>query len=185
MSYGSEQKQLVWEGDEDSLLRQPFSSSLVPHLSFFHHFYWMSTFLSACARRSFADKPRLHSKVSACWSSCIFALPHWAAACLSSHHCRCRHGIRRDTCLGASSPVAPCFHVICCNSADQLKRLRHFGTLQCQSGAVRPPALQPPLPSVYLGLPAERNSFLPPVRVFYGRVAELAHGSFLYPPGRH
>lgn len=120
------------------------------------------------ARQSFADKPQLHSKVSACWGSCIFALPRWAAALLSSHHCRCRHGIHRDAYLGASSPVAPRFHVICCNSADQLKRLKHFGTLQCQSGAVRPPALQPPLPSVYLGLPAELNSFLsPPDRVFF------------------
>lgn len=56
-----------------------------------------------------------------------FALPRGARRLLAV--AMAPTGSRLPACLGGSSPVASCFHVICSKSADQLERLKHFGGL--------------------------------------------------------
>lgn len=163
--------------------RQRFSLSLVPHLSSFNNFYWISTFQTSAAFKGLGMLQQRESwKPAAQLYLC--PVPLCCRLPLCTPPSLLPWSPQGHPCLGGSSPVAPWFHVICSNSADQRGGSETFW--DSQSGAVLLPALQSLLPSVCLCLPAGLNSFLsPPARVFCGRVAELAHGSFLYPAGRH
>lgn len=101
------------------------------------------------------------------------------------------------SCLRGSSPVAPRVHPIYSNSADRLSSNKTLKNLLGLSNLREVQCCHLPHCLVFSGggktgvlcvsvQPTGRNSLLSlPARVFFGRAAELAHGSFLYPSGRH